>query len=168
MKSRDSVRHHSFRSKVSTFYGARSGAMARVVLVLLVFSMVLPAPASVVPNRVMAAPGDLVQTFGTNGVVMTDFAGGNDSANAITATRFGKIIAAGSATIPGKGTDFALACYDRNGNLDLDFGQGGKVTVDFFSANDGARGVVVQPDQKIVLSGFATNGSEICHSPFQP
>jgi len=160
MKSSDSVCHHGFRSKVSTFYGALSRAMAWVVLVLLVFSMVLPAPASVVPNRVMAAPGDLVPSFGANGVVMTDFAGGNDSVQAVTASRLGKIIAAGSATISNKGTDFALACYDKNGNLDPSFGQGGKVTTDFFGANDGARGVVVQDDGKLVASGFATNGAK--------
>jgi uncharacterized delta-60 repeat protein/uncharacterized repeat protein (TIGR01451 family) len=130
------------------------------MLVALFFSCLLPAPRSIVPNRVLAAPGDIVPGFGTGGVVFTDFAGGNDSANAITATRFGKIIAAGSATIPGRGTDFALACYNGDGSLDSTFGTNGKVTTDFFGGNDGARGVVVQPDQKIVLSGFATNGSE--------
>jgi uncharacterized delta-60 repeat protein/uncharacterized repeat protein (TIGR01451 family) len=162
MKSiaKGSTRNGSLKPFSSKRGSARSIFIARALLVLMFFSMLLPAPDSIVPNRVLAAQGDLVPTFGTGGVVMTDFAGGNDSAQAITATRFGKIIAAGSATIPGKGTDFALACYDENGNLDPDFGNGGKVTVDFFGANDGARGAVVQPDQKIVLSGFTTNGSE--------
>ncbi|HLF83252.1 MAG TPA: hypothetical protein VI837_03660 [Blastocatellia bacterium] len=127
---------------------------------LLFLSMLLPSPDLIVPNRVLAAPGDLVSTWATDGVVKTDFAGGHDAANAIAATRFGKIIAAGSATIPGTGTDFALACYDENGILDPNFGDVGKATVDFFGANDGARGVAVQEDGRIVLSGFATNGSE--------
>ena len=162
MKSnaKGSIRNHTIKSNTTKSWSACSRSIARVMLVVLFFSLLLPAPRAMVQNREQTDVGDLVTTFGTGGVVMTDFAGGHDSANAVTTTRFGKIIAAGSATVPGNGTDFALACYDENGNLDPTFGDGGRVTVDFFGANDGARGAVVQPDQKIVLSGFATNGSE--------
>ena len=149
-----------FKSNASRSYSARAGLIARVLLALLFFSVLLPAPDSIVPNRVLAADGELVQGFGTNGFITTDFFGGNDTANAITATLRGKIIAAGSATTVSGGTDFALACYDENGNLDPTFGQGGKATADFFGGNDGARGVAVQRDGKIVLSGFATNGTK--------
>jgi uncharacterized delta-60 repeat protein/uncharacterized repeat protein (TIGR01451 family) len=159
-KARGSIRNHSVKSNISRSGIGRGRLIARAMLASLFLAMLLPAPDSIVPNRVLANPGDLVPGFGANGAVFTDFAGGNDSAQAVTANLIGKIIAAGSATIPGRGTDFALACYDRDGNLDPAFGEGGKVTVDFFGANDGARGAVVQPDQKIVLSGFATNGSE--------
>jgi len=155
-----SVRYRLFESNASSLHSARSRWIAQVLIVMLFFSTLPPGARAIAPNRALAAPGDLVPTFGVGGVVKTDFAGGNDSANAIAHTLTGKIIAAGSATVPGKGTDFALACYDKNGNLDPAFGQGGKVTVDFFGANDGARGMVVQPDQKIVLSGFVTNGGE--------
>lgn len=131
--------------------------MALVLLALLAFSMVLPS--SVVSSRMVAGPGDLLPGFGANGVVMTDFAGGNDAAQAVTASRLGNIVVAGSATVAGNGTDFALALYDKNGSLVPSFGQGGKVTTDFFAGNDGARGVVVQDDGKLVVSGFATNGA---------
>jgi len=150
----------TFKSPGSKRDSARLIFIARALLVLLLFSTLLPAPGSSEANRMLAGPGDLVPTFGANGVVKTDFAGGNDAANAVAVTLTGKIIAAGSATVPGKGTDFAIACYDKDGKLDPTFGQGGKVTIDFFGANDGARGVVVQPDRKIILSGFATNGGE--------
>ncbi|MEW6212544.1 MAG: hypothetical protein AB1631_29735 [Acidobacteriota bacterium] len=159
-EARGSIRNHTIRSNRSKSCSARSRSIARVLLVLLFFSMLLPAPRSIVPDGVMADPGDPVPGFGTNGVVFTDFAGGNDSAHGVATDILGRIIAAGSATIPGQGTDFALACYDRNGILDPLFGQGGKVTTDFFGGNDGAKGVAVQLDGKIVLSGFATNGSE--------
>lgn len=159
-KARGSVHNYIIESSRSKSCSARSRSIARVFLVLLFFSMLLPAPSSIVPNRVLADAGDPVPGFGTNGVVFTDFAGGNDSANAVAADFLGRIIAAGSATIPGQGTNFALACYDRDGNLNPSFGQGGKVTVDFFSGNDGAKGVAVQLDGKIVASGVATNGSE--------
>ncbi len=159
-KLRSAGENDTFKSPGSKRDSARSIFIARALLVLLLFPTLLPAPDSSAADRMLAAPGDLVPSFGTGGVVKTDFAGGNDAANAVAVTLTGKIIAAGSATVPGKGTDFALACYDKNGKLDPTFGQGGKVTIDFFGANDGARGVVVQPNQKIVLSGFATNGSE--------
>ncbi len=144
----------------SSSYGARAASVARLLVAVLFFSIMLPASLPIVPNRVMAAPGDPIPTFGMGGVVMTDFGGGNDAAQAIAPTPDGKIIAAGSATIPGQGTDFALARYNGNGILDSTFGTNGKVTTDFFGANDGARGLVVQPDGKIVLAGFTTNGSE--------
>jgi uncharacterized delta-60 repeat protein/uncharacterized repeat protein (TIGR01451 family) len=152
-----SSHHHTVNSMDSKPDSRRSIFIA---LVLLAFSILLPTPPLITPNRVLAADGDPVQSFGTNGFVAMDFAGGNDAANAIAATLNGRIVAAGSATVPGKGTDFALACYDKNGSLDPAFGNGGRVTTDFFGANDGARGVVVQEDGKLVLAGFATNGSE--------
>ncbi|MGH9854382.1 MAG: hypothetical protein ACREBD_31440, partial [Blastocatellia bacterium] len=159
-KLRSAGDNDTFKSPGSKRDSARLIFIARALLVLLLFSTLLPAPDSSAADRMLAGPGDLVPTFGANGVVKTDFAGGNDAANAVTVTLTGKIIAAGSATVPGRGTDFALACYDKNGKLDPTFGQEGKVTADFFGANDGARGVAVQRDQKIILSGFATNGSE--------
>jgi len=154
------IGNHTFKSQASKRNSAPSILIARAVLVLLFFSTLLPAGDSMLPNRVLAAGGGLVQSFGTNGFVTTDFFGGNDTANAILATPKGKIIAAGSATTATGGTDFALACYEGNGNLDPAFGQGGKTTADFFGANDGARGVALQRDGKIVLSGFATNGTK--------
>src|SRR6185503_14818857 len=154
------IGNHTFKSQASKRNSAPSILIARAVLVLLIFSTLLPAGDSMLPNRVLAAGGGLVQSFGTNGFVTTDFYGGNDTANAILATPSGKIIAAGSATTATGGTDFALACYEGNGNLDPAFGQGGKTTADFFGANDGARGAALQRDGKIVLSGFATNGTK--------
>ena len=129
-------------------------------MVLLFFSTLLSAHSSIIPSGVNANAGDLVTSFGNDGVVMTDFAGGNDAANAVAPTSEGKIVAAGLATMPTTGTDFALARYDRSGQLDLSFGSGGKVTTDFFGGNDGARSLVVQANGNIVLSGFTTNGSE--------
>jgi uncharacterized delta-60 repeat protein/uncharacterized repeat protein (TIGR01451 family) len=162
MKSTDtgSIRNCRFESIVRRRPSARSSSISGLLLALLFFSTLVVGRPSLFPNRLMAAGGDPVPGFGTNGFVTTDFFGGHDTANAITATLRGKIIATGSATTISGGTDFALACYDENGNLDPAFGQGGKATADFFGANDGARGVAVQRDGKIVLSGFATNGTK--------
>lgn len=73
----------------------------------------------------------------------------------------GLIVVAGRA---GQGTsesnaDFAVARYDSEGALDPSFGSDGKLTIDFFGGFDGAENVTLQPDAKIVVSGFAENGS---------
>jgi uncharacterized delta-60 repeat protein len=57
----------------------------------------------------------------------------------------------------GVNPDFAVARYLPTGELDATFGTAGKVTIDFFGAIDGAVGVVVQPDGRIVVGGFARN-----------
>lgn len=162
-KANDSTRQQNSKSNISNnskSSGLRSVALAQVLLAVLVLSMMMPAAAARLRPRQEAQGGDPVPSFGTGGVVATDFAGGNDAANAVAVTLDGKLVAAGSATMPGTGTDFALAVYDGNGVLDSTFGINGKVTTDFFGANDGARSMVVQPDGKIVLSGFTTNGGE--------
>jgi uncharacterized delta-60 repeat protein len=66
----------------------------------------------------------------------------------------GKIVLAGYATHPGVNTtDFALARYNPDGNLDPNFGSGGKVTTVFFGNENTARSVAIQPDGKLVVAG---------------
>jgi uncharacterized delta-60 repeat protein len=70
----------------------------------------------------------------------------------------GRIVVAGQSSNrinPG----FAVARFGTNGVLDASFGTGGKLTIDFFGSFDGAESVAVQSDGKIVVGGFATNGS---------
>jgi len=93
--------------------------------------------------------GVLDSSFGTNGIVTTDF-GPFSQAVAIGTPRPNTVIAAGSA-----GNDFALAQYDSFGHLDPSFGAGGKVTTDLFGGTDGAWSMVVRPNGKIVLGGTA-------------
>ena len=58
----------------------------------------------------------------------------------------------GSAT----GYDFALAQYNADGTLDTTFGTGGKVTTDFTGGSDGANGLAIQADGKIVVAGHSS------------
>ena len=101
-----------------------------------------------------AASGDLDNTFGNGGKVVTDFAGTNDEAHVIAIQPDGKIILAGRAeTMPSSlFTSIALVRYMPNGNLDSSFGNSGKVTTDF-----GGFGFVVdmalQHDGKILVVG---------------
>lgn len=100
--------------------------------------------------------GSLDQDFGASGKVITDFAGGTDSINAVAMQPDGKIVAAGFTQVTPApfSFDFALVRYDTNGNLDNSFGSGGKVTTEIVAdATDEGRGLVIQPNGKIVVAG---------------
>jgi uncharacterized delta-60 repeat protein len=57
-------------------------------------------------------------------------------------------------------TDFLLVRFNPDGSLDTTFGNGGKVTTDFFGRNDVARSAVLQPDGRIVVVGYGTTTNE--------
>jgi uncharacterized delta-60 repeat protein len=98
--------------------------------------------------------GTLDGSFGSGGMVITDFGSDNDRASAIAIQSDGKIVAAGF-TLVDANTDFALARYNSDGSLDTIFGSGGMVITDFGSGNDRARAVSLQSDGKIVAAGAA-------------
>lgn len=98
--------------------------------------------------------GSLDISFGTGGIVQTDYFGDQDHINAVAVQADGKVVAAGLARAD---TDiyFGLARYDRNGQLDPTFGMGGKVITRFAGYGDEARALVIQPDGKILVGGSA-------------
>lgn len=91
--------------------------------------------------------------FPAGGFVRTDVAGRADGANAVAVQPDGKIVAAGFAQTSPIDFDFALVRYNPDGTLDRSFGGDGIVTTDLGSDNDGANGVAIQPDGKIVAVG---------------
>lgn len=98
--------------------------------------------------------GSLDTAFGTNGVVTTDFSGGIDRAFGMVLQIDGKIVLAGVANQQSASNgDFGLARYNPSGSLDSTFGTGGKIITDFNGNSDGARGVALQSDNKIVAAG---------------
>lgn len=102
--------------------------------------------------------GSFDTTFGTGGIVITNFFGSLDAATEVALLPDGKIIATGYVTQGGVNTgdtyDFALVRYNSNGSLDTTFGSGGKVTTDFNGLGDLAQTSVLQRDGKIVLAGW--------------
>ncbi|HET6771374.1 MAG TPA: delta-60 repeat domain-containing protein [Actinomycetota bacterium] len=98
--------------------------------------------------------GSLDTTFGGDGKVTTDFAGGSDLAHGVAIQADGKIVAAGEALVSGT-LDFALARYNTDGSLDTTFDGDGKVTTDFAGDFDVALAVAIQGDGKIVAAGGA-------------
>ncbi|HET6771320.1 MAG TPA: calcium-binding protein [Actinomycetota bacterium] len=99
--------------------------------------------------------GSLDLTFGVLGKVITDFSDSSDQAFAVAIQGDGKIVAAGSTTVPGNIIDFALARYNADGSLDPTFDGDGMVTTDFEADFDEAFGVTLQGDGKIVAAGGA-------------
>ncbi len=92
--------------------------------------------------------GSLDPSFSGDGRQMTDF-GGFDDANGVALQADGKIVAVGRAP---EG-DFALARYTANGSLDPTFSGDGKQTTDFGGFGEGATGVALLGDGKIVAVG---------------
>jgi uncharacterized delta-60 repeat protein len=101
------------------------------------------------------ANGTLDLTFGSDGKVITDFAGANDIALGVAIRSDGKIVAVGRTFVSAR-TAFAVARYNSNGTLDPGFGSGGKTSTSFVgSLGDQAFSVAIQPDGKAVVAGSA-------------
>ncbi|MGD1219128.1 calcium-binding protein [Streptomyces krungchingensis] len=97
------------------------------------------------------ADGSVDTSFGTNGRVLTDFAGPTEAMD-VALQPDGKIVAAGYS-----GGRAAVARYLTTGALDPGFGTGGMVTTDpspgSLEEGGDARTLALQPDGKIVVGG---------------
>lgn len=99
--------------------------------------------------------GTLDTTFSGDGKVNIGFAGGpHDIANGFALQPDGKILVSGPScdTERWENCDFAIMRLKANGSLDTTFSGDGRQTINFGS-NDGAHGIIVQPNGKIVLFG---------------
>jgi uncharacterized delta-60 repeat protein len=107
--------------------------------------------------------GTLDTSFDMDGKLTTDFGiNSSDYASDVAIQTDGKIVAVGQGgPIPGHG--FAVARYNPDGSLDTSFNGTGRVVTPIFGE---AKGVVIQPDGKIVIAGdgftiirYSPNGS---------
>jgi uncharacterized delta-60 repeat protein len=105
-----------------------------------------------VPHSARAAAGDLDSTFGSGGLVQTDFSGGDDYGFGVKVQVDGKTVVVGQSGVYPL-FHSALTRYNRNGSLDRTFGTGGKVVAALDSAGDGSSAIAFQPDAKIVTAG---------------
>lgn len=97
-------------------------------------------------------------SFGINGIVVTNLSAGADVAKDVTVQQDGKIVIAGSVpnSISSQ-TDMLCMRYLANGNIDSSFGNTGKVYIDVSGKNDYANAVFIQSNGKILLGGNALN-----------
>jgi uncharacterized delta-60 repeat protein len=105
-----------------------------------------------------AAEGDLDTTFSGDGKTTTPVGVGgfDEGARDVALQPDGKMVVGGQAIGIGTGTDFALARYDADGELDPSFGTRGRVLTDMGSQgrDEEVQAVAVQPDGKIVVAGL--------------
>jgi uncharacterized delta-60 repeat protein len=102
--------------------------------------------------------GTLDNTFGGDGIIVTQIGSSDDFASSLVIQSDEKIVVGGTARI-GSTDDFAVARYNTSGALDVTFGTNGIVTTPIGSSNDGLRSVILQSDGKIIAAGFSWNGS---------
>lgn len=100
--------------------------------------------------------GSLDTAFGQNGVASTTLVVSNNSAflNSMALQPNGKIVVAGYGSFfSSSSKDFIVIRYNSNGTPDASFDGDGIATTHLGSINDEAYSVVLQPDEKIVVSG---------------
>jgi len=109
--------------------------------------------------------GDIDSGATRKGFVTTPIGTVNEQAYSVVLQSDGKIVVAGYARI-GSTDDFAVARYTTAGVLDTTFGdidsgatRKGFVTTDIGTSTDRAYSVVLQSDGKIVVAGYAHNGT---------
>jgi uncharacterized delta-60 repeat protein len=94
--------------------------------------------------------GALDTSFGGDGVVLTDFAGGDDF-GASADLDGNRIVLGGWATLADE--DFAAARYEKNGDLDTSFSGDGRATIDLLGYDEAVGGALVGPGREVVLGG---------------
>jgi uncharacterized delta-60 repeat protein len=106
------------------------------------------------------ANGSLDTSFGSNGSVASVLgADGNNQIFDVAVQPDGRIVAVGKARTTGAsslGDDFAAARFNADGSRDAGFNGGQPRQVDWIGGPDRATRVLLQPDGRIVLAGFAT------------
>ncbi|WP_218109981.1 delta-60 repeat domain-containing protein [Oligoflexus tunisiensis] len=129
------------------------------VAALLVVALLVDWGAGIQADPTVRAAGELDPAFGTGGMVGMDFGGGDGEVFGMALQRDGRIVLAGSGRpSSNRLVDFALMRLRPDGSLDTGFGVGGKVTTSFTEYyGSAAKAVAVQPDQKLVVVGYARN-----------
>jgi uncharacterized delta-60 repeat protein len=171
------VTHHSAEGRSDRDFGSRGGVTTDVGTLDVAWDAALQADGKIVVAGTAGGwpaedefvvlrylpDGQLDTSFGSGGLVVTDF-GGEAEAYAVAIQGDGKIVAAGEAD-----ESIALARYLDDGTLDGDFGTGGLVHTELPPGNSAeALEMVIQPDGRIVVGGLACRdpapgGGPACH-----
>jgi len=109
-------------------------------------------------TKLYAQPGTLDVSFGAAGIVTTNIGAGNDRGFSVVQQSDDKLLVAGFSN-NGTNNDFALIRYNVDGSLDAGFGLGGIVVTPIGTGNEGGQQVIVQPNDKIIVAGFANMGT---------
>jgi uncharacterized delta-60 repeat protein len=102
--------------------------------------------------------GTLDNTFGTGGIVTTDFFNNYEEGFIVKVQSDGKILVAGGPINISTDDDFGIVRYNPNGTLDNTFGVGGQVSTDFFGGADIVNSLVIDSNGNILVVGEVFNG----------
>jgi uncharacterized delta-60 repeat protein len=109
----------------------------------------------------LEADGSADASFGNGGAIThrtsNSTTGEGDIGYAVALRPDGRIYVAGKSGSINE--DFGLVRFTAAGAVDIAFGTNGVSVIDFDGLSDGAESMVVQPDGKIVLGGYATPSS---------
>ena len=97
--------------------------------------------------------GGLDPTFSGNGKLTTAFSRRDDYAYGVAVQDDGSVVAAGVSAAGGRNPKIAVARYTTAGEPDTTFSTDGLATTDVSPGYDASRGIAIQSDGKIVVSG---------------
>lgn len=100
--------------------------------------------------------GSLDTSFGTGGKVTTAFGGDDDEGVAVAMNAAGSIYVGGTQK-QGADKRVAIVKYTSTGALDTSFDTDGKLTFSINNRDEIVRGLVMQPDGKILVAGESTS-----------
>ncbi len=109
--------------------------------------------------------GTLDNTFGGDGRMMVDVAGGNDLGRSVAVQTNGRIVVAGNSFV-GANSDISVIRLETNGSLDASFGGNsgngqGIVRTQAGTGNDFGYSVAVQPNGKILIAGYYSGPANV-------
>jgi uncharacterized delta-60 repeat protein len=102
-------------------------------------------------QTIMANTGDLDQTFGNGGLIIT----AGKTNRAIAKQPDGKLLVGGTYTNSMGNIEFSIIRYNPDGSVDNSFGNG-EVHTDFNGAQNFITSIAVAPNGKIVVAGYHT------------
>jgi uncharacterized delta-60 repeat protein len=103
--------------------------------------------------------GTMDNSFSGDGQLYHSILAGDDFLNDLIIQPDGKILAIGTAEDSFARTYFAIVRYNSNGTFDNSFNTIGMVTLEFGTANNYGASVALQPDNKILVAGSASSGT---------
>lgn len=115
-------------------------------------------------------PGDFViahfnndgtpdNTFGTNGIVITDFGNSRNTEKSIFIQTDDKIIASGFYSAPSNDETLQVSRYNLDGSLDNTFNGNGKLVGTFTQGVTRFYSTAIQTDGKVLAAGYTSNGN---------
>ena len=105
------------------------------------------------------ADGSLDTGFGSGGIATIDTGTNDENAAGVALQADGRIVVSGFRD-NGTDNDFLVARLNTDGTLDATFGTGGIATADVAGGDDDGIRTAIQSDGKIVVVGYASNGTD--------